>query len=35
MNIYMLKEIFEQPQTIEESFRGRLDPANFEIKLEV
>jgi len=30
---YMLKEIFEQPQTIEESFRGRLDPSTFEIKL--
>ncbi len=30
---YMLKEIFEQPQTIEESLRGRLDTVNFEIKL--
>lgn len=30
---YMLKEIYEQLQTIEESFRGRLDSSTLEIKL--
>ncbi|MFW5822559.1 MAG: glutamine--fructose-6-phosphate transaminase (isomerizing), partial [Tangfeifania sp.] len=30
---FMLKEIFEQPQTIEETFRGRLKPEYSEIVL--
>ncbi len=30
---FMLKEIFEQPQTITDSFRGRLDPENNTILL--
>ncbi|HKJ78693.1 MAG TPA: glutamine--fructose-6-phosphate transaminase (isomerizing) [Prolixibacteraceae bacterium] len=30
---FMLKEIFEQPRTIEETFRGRLKPENTEIVL--
>lgn len=30
---YMLKEIFEQPKTIEETFRGRLKPEYSEIVL--
>ncbi|MFW5831305.1 MAG: glutamine--fructose-6-phosphate transaminase (isomerizing) [Prolixibacteraceae bacterium] len=30
---FMLKEIFEQPQTITETFRGRLKPENPEIVL--
>ncbi len=30
---FMLKEIFEQPKTIEDTFRGRLNPAKSEIVL--
>ena len=30
---YMLKEIYEQPQTIEETFRGRLRPESTDIVL--
>ena len=30
---YMLKEIFEQPRSIEDTFRGRLVPENNEIRL--
>lgn len=30
---FMLKEIFEQPQTIEETFKGRLSPERSEIVL--
>ncbi|SHE68966.1 glutamine--fructose-6-phosphate transaminase [Mariniphaga anaerophila] len=30
---FMLKEIFEQPQTIEETFKGRLNPGYSEIVL--
>lgn len=30
---YMLKEIFEQPKTVEETFRGRLKPVDAEIVL--
>jgi len=30
---FMLKEIFEQPKTVEETFRGRLRPDNSEIVL--
>ena len=30
---FMLKEIFEQPKTIEDTFRGRISPDHTEIKL--
>lgn len=30
---FMLKEIFEQPKTIEDTFRGRITPDHTEIKL--
>ena len=30
---FMLKEIFEQPKTIEDTFRGRISPDHSEIKL--
>ena len=30
---FMLKEIFEQPKTIADSFRGRIDPENKEVIL--
>ena len=30
---YMLKEIFEQPETIRDSFRGRVLPASGDVKL--
>lgn len=30
---FMLKEIFEQPKTITDSFRGRIDPATKEVVL--
>jgi glucosamine--fructose-6-phosphate aminotransferase (isomerizing) len=29
----MLKEIFEQPRSIEDTFRGRISPDTCEIKL--
>ena len=31
----MLKEIYEQPSSIRDTMRGRIDPITKELKLEV